>query len=112
MMFFWSEIPKWIYALIAAAIAAIVGIILFIVRSQVSVSAGAVQYMDEYNQPGKNAREVRRAAPAGGFAPREGAPQYNTRLPDKRAEQQQPVNTPFVPSSAGRGDRGRSGDRN
>lgn len=104
MMFFWSEIPRWIYALVAVAIAAIVGIVMFIVRGQVSVSAGAVQYTDEYNQPVQN-RESRRAAPQGGFAPREGSPEYNTRLPDSK-QRKQPENQPFVPSAAGgRGDR-------
>lgn len=104
MMFFWSEIPKWIYALIAVAIAAIVGIVMFVVRGQVSVSAGAVQYTDEYNQPAQN-RETRRTAPQGGFATREGAPEYNTRLPDSK-QRRETAAQPFVPSQAGgRGDR-------
>jgi len=104
MMFFWSEIPKWIYAVIALAIAAIVAIVMFVIRSQVSVSAGAVQYMDEYNQPAQT-RESRRTAPAGGFAPREGAPEHNTRLPDSK-QRRETGGQAFVPSQAGgRGDR-------
>jgi len=96
MMFFWSEIPRWIYAVILVALIAIAGIVFSVVRGQVSTSAGAVQYMDDYNQKGSttNPREMRRTAPAGGFAPRPGEQPHNTVI--KKEDRQQP----FVPSQS------------
>jgi hypothetical protein len=95
MMFFWSEVPRWIYAVILIALLAIAGIVFSVVRGQVSTSAGAVQYMDDYNQKGStNPREMRRTAPAGGFAPRPGEQPHNTVI--KKEDRQQP----FVPSQS------------
>lgn len=95
MMFFWSELPRWFWGLLIVAILAVVGIIYSMVRGQVSVSAGAVQYMDDYNRDGKssNPRENRRQAPAGGFAPRPGEQPYNTII-----DRNKPKNDSFVPS--------------
>ena len=105
MMFFWSEIPRWIYAVALLAVLAIAAIIYSMVRGQVSVSAGAVQYMDEYNQKGSNPREVRTAAPPGGFKKREGEPEHNTVI-DRNKPGNPPANpAPVNPRGGGRGER-------
>jgi hypothetical protein len=118
MMFFWSELPRWFYALLILAVVAIAAIIFSMVRGQVSVSAGAVQYMDEYNTGGGNTREGRKVAPPGGFAPRPGDQPHNTVI-----DRSKPQNTPFVPSqvpetvpaptgNTASSGRGRNGQRN
>lgn len=92
MMFFWSEVPRWIYAVILVAVLAIGAVVFSIVRGQVSPAAGAVQYLDEYNQKGSNPREMRRAAPPGGFEQRPGEQAHDTVIKDRNE------NKPFVPS--------------
>ena len=82
-MFFFLDIPKWVMALMAAAVVTILGVVIWLLRSNLTVSGGAVEYMGEYEAgSGKSAssakRNERTAAPKAGFELKPGQQPHNT----------------------------------
>jgi hypothetical protein len=100
-MFFFLDIPKWVMALMAAAVVTILGVVIWLLRSNLTVSGGAVEYMSEYEAgSGKSTssakRNERTAAPKTGFELKPGQQPHNTVINKKGSTS----NTASVPSQS------------
>lgn len=81
-MFFFLDVPKWVLVLAGIAIATILGIVIWLVRSNVTVAGGAVEYMDGYEAgTGKSTDSAKRiertVAPKTGFELQPGQQPYD-----------------------------------
>ena len=113
-MFFFLDIPKWVMALAAVAVVTILGVVIWLLRSNLTVSGGAVEYMDGYDAgSGKSTNSAKRiertAAPETGFELKPGQRPYNTVIKKGSTN-----NTASVPSQTAAppvtdGGRGRGG---
>lgn len=113
-MFFFLDIPKWVIALVAAALAAILGIVFWVLRSNMSASAGAVEYMSEYEAgSGKSSssakRDERTVAPPSGFELQPGQQPHNTVIPKGGGSGRRSVPSQTGAPPASEGGRGRGG---
>ncbi len=114
-MFFFLDIPKWVMALMAAAVVTILGVIVWFLKSNLTVGGGAVEYMGEYEagsgkSPSTVKRTERKQAPKEGFELQPGQTPHDTIIKKKAAD----TGTPSVPSqspapSTSPGGRGREG---
>lgn len=88
-------------ALMVAAAATILGVIIWALKSNLTVSGGAVEYMGDYEagsgkSPSSAKRTERTQAPKTGFELAPGQKPHNTIIPGKKGD----TGTPSVPSQA------------